>query len=69
MGTALDPVEESGYPKEVVVEPVGIAVELVRLVEAVANKTDSLSVDLEGVAVRCSSMAAHLKDLSGSSLS
>lgn len=66
MGTAVDPVEKSGYPKEVVVEPVGIAVELVRLVEAVANKTDSLS---EGVAVGCSSVAAHLKDLSGSSLS
>lgn len=35
MGTAVDPVEKSGYPKEVVVEPVGIAVELVRLLEAV----------------------------------
>lgn len=65
MGTAVDPVEKSGYPKEVVVDPVGIAVELVRLVEAVANKTDSLS---EGVVVGCSSVAAHLKDLSGSSL-
>lgn len=58
-----------GYPGEVVGEPVGIAVELVRLIEAVANETGSVSLELDGIAVGSSVVAVRSEQPNASSLS
>lgn len=50
-------------------EPVGIAVELVRLIEAVANETGSVSLELDGIAVGSSVVAVRSEQPNASSLS